>query len=191
MSQIRTFVAIPLSSQIRSHLEDVLRSLRSLSCDVKWVRPEAIHLTLKFLGYVEETVIADIARAVQGKVEPLRPWSVRVRTMGTFPSLRNPRVVWIGLDDPSGQILQVQEQIEEGICRLGFARETRAFTPHLTLGRVRSARGKQDLVSYLIDTREIDLGSFEVNRIVLYRSDLRPAGAVYTELREFILKSGT
>lgn len=185
MSQIRAFIAIPLSAQIIARLEDVQRKLRALPADVKWVRTESIHLTLKFLGNIEEDMVERISHAVQRGVQGFKPWSVGIRTLGTFPTMRDPRVVWVGLQDSTGQLVMMQERVEHELYQLGFERESRPFTPHLTLGRVRSPRGKQDLVCSLIDERETDLGVFEVHRVVLFKSDLQRSGAVYTELREF------
>ena len=105
--------------------------------------------------------------------------------MGAFPSLKSPRVVWIGIEDQGGQLVRLQNQIEKEMANLGFEEEKRAFSPHLTLGRVRSPRGKDELVKYLLDERERVFGEINVDRVILFKSELKPTGAVYTVLKEF------
>ena len=187
METIRAFVAIPLNAAIISCLEKVYRELKSLPVDVKWVRPESIHLTLKFLGDVAMERTEVIGQALERALHGFNPWMVEVRRLGTFPAMRNPRVVWVGMDDATGQIITLQERVEEELAAVGFEKEQRKFSPHLTLGRVRSPRGKTELVNYLIDERERELGELQVRRVVLFKSELKPTGAVYTELREFPL----
>ena len=185
MSKIRTFVAIPLKQDIISRIEKVHEELRSIPADVKWVRPKSIHLTLKFLGNIDEGEIDDIAQAIQNGVRTFQFWPVYIKNLGAFPSLRNPRVVWIGIEDKSSKIITLQNQIEKELSKLGFEQEKRRFSPHLTLGRVKSPRGKRDLIHYLVDERERTFGELGVDRVVLFRSDLKPSGAIYTVLREF------
>jgi 2'-5' RNA ligase len=185
MSKIRTFVAIPLNQDIISRIEKIHEELRSIPADVKWVRPKSIHLTLKFLGNIDEGGIDSIAQAIQNGVRTFQSWPVYIKNVGAFPSLRNPRVVWIGIEDKSGKIITLQNQIEKELSRLGFEKEKRRFSPHLTLGRVKSPRGKRDLILYLSDEREREFGETQIDRVVLFRSDLKPSGAVYTVLREF------
>jgi len=187
MSTIRSFIAIPLNAEILSRIEKTQKELRTLPADVKWVNPTSIHLTLKFLGNVEEGNVEDIARGIQNMVKGVKPWSAVVRNMGAFPSLKNPRVVWIGIEDQGGQLVRLQNQIEQQMSKLGFEEEKRAFSPHLTLGRVRSPKGKHELVNYLLDERERVFGEINVDRVILFKSELRPSGAVYMPLRELSL----
>jgi len=187
VSTIRSFIAIPLNAEIIFHLEKAQKELRALPTDVKWVNPTSIHLTLKFLGNVEEGNVEDIARGIQNGVKGVKTWSTAVRNMGAFPFLKNPRVVWIGIEDQSGQLVRLQNQIEQEMSKLGFAEEKRTFSPHLTLGRVRSSRGKDELVKYLLDERERVFGEINVDRVILFKSELKPTGAIYTVLKEFTL----
>ena len=108
--------------------------------------------------------------------------------MGAFPSLRSPRVVWVGLDDQGGRLVTLQNQIEKEMSKLGFEEEKRAFSPHLTLGRIRSPRGKEELVKYLLDERERVFGEINIDRVILFKSELKPTGAVYSVLKECILR---
>ncbi len=157
-----------------------------MPADVRWVNPASIHLTLKFLGNIEEGKVEEIAQGIQGGIRGVKSWSAAIRNMGAFPSLRNPRVVWIGIEDQGGQLVRLQNEIEKEMSKLGFEKEKRAFSPHLTLGRVRSPRGKDELAKYLLDKRERAFGEIRVDRIILFKSELRPSGAVYTALRELV-----
>jgi 2'-5' RNA ligase len=185
MGTIRSFIAIPLETGVVSRIEQTYKELKSLPADVKWVHPNAIHLTLKFLGNVEEKAVESISRGTQEGIKGFASWTVDVKNVGTFPSLRNPRVVWIGIEDTGGHLVALQNRIEEEMAKLGFEREERKFSPHLTLGRVRSPRGKTELIQYLADERERRFGEMKVDRVVLFKSELRSSGAIYTALGEF------
>ena len=185
MSTIRSFIAIPLGAELISRIEKIQRELKTLPADVKWVNPKSIHFTLKFLGNVEEGNIEKIAQGIQNGMRGFKPWPGAVKNMGAFPSLKSPRVVWIGIEDQGGQLVRLQNQIEKEMANLGFEEEKRAFSPHLTLGRVRSPRGKDELVKYLLDERERVFGEINVDRVILFKSELKPTGAVYTVLKEF------
>ncbi len=187
MQSFRTFVALPLDATIHARLESLHRKLKSLPADVKWVRPDSIHLTLKFLGNVAEPRICPVSQAIERGIRGFKPWTATVRKIGMFPTMRNPRIVWVGLDDSTNQLLTMQQRIESELAMLGFEKEKRAFTPHLTLGRVRSPRGKKELVTFLIDERESEFGNLPIQRVLLFKSDLTPSGAVYTALQEFLL----
>jgi RNA 2',3'-cyclic 3'-phosphodiesterase len=188
MSTIRSFIAIPLNPEIISRIEKTQKELKTLPADVKWVNPQSIHLTLKFLGNIEEGNIETIAQGIQNGMRGFKPWSAAVKNMGAFPSLRSPRVVWVGLDDQGGRLVTLQNHIEKEMSRLGFEEEARKFSPHLTLGRVRSPKGKNELVKYLLDERERVFGEIKVDRVILFKSELKPTGAVYTVLKEFTLR---
>jgi len=185
MNTIRSFIAIPLNAEIISRIEKTQKELKTLPAEVKWVNPRSIHLTLKFLGNVEEGDIENIAQGIQNGIKGFKPWSAAIKNVGAFPSLKSPRVVWVGIEDQGSQLVRLQNQIEKEMANLGFEEEKRAFSPHLTLGRIRSPRGKDELVKYLLDERERVFGEINVDRVILFKSELKPTGAVYTVLKEF------
>ncbi len=188
MEPIRSFLAIEIPEVLREKLREFLRELKSTGADVKWVRPEGIHLTLKFLGAVEREALETISFALRPAVERFAPFELKAQGAGCFPSLRNPRVVWTGLIEEEDAVCRLQREIETITAGLGFPFEDRPFKPHLTLGRVRSPKGKIPLTQMIEGNSHLDLGSFRVERVVLFRSVLRPEGAVYTKLQEFYLK---
>jgi len=181
---IRSFLAIALPETIHKRIDEVQRDLKSSHADVRWVNPEKIHLTLKFFGNIEEAAIEPIAKVVEGPARAVSPFSLRVKGIGTFPHWKNPRVIWMGLIDEGGVVIPLQKQVETGLQRIGFEPEGRAFQPHLTLGRVNSPRGKEALIRAMEGYREEEFGEFEVSKIVLFKSDLKPTGPIYTPLRE-------
>jgi 2'-5' RNA ligase len=181
---IRSFLAIELPKMIHKKIEEVQGDLKSSHADVRWVSPEKIHLTLKFFGNVEEARIEPITRAIEGSIRNARIFSLRAKGIGAFPHWKNPRVIWMGLIDGKGILVPLQKQLETELGGIGFEPEGRAFQPHLTLGRVNSSRGKEELIRRMERYREEEFGEFDVERIVLFKSDLKPAGPIYTFLGE-------
>jgi len=195
MREIRTFIAIELPRPIKAGLTELQDRLRAQAPPraVRWVRPEGIHLTLKFLGRTPEGQIEDIVRALSSACAPFPPFACTVEGLGCFPNLHRPRVIWVGVQEPTGALSGLQRAIEEACAGLGFRRERRPFHPHLTLGRLqdRVSREERAVVSELIRrTEAASLGTMIARGVSLIRSDLRPGGAVYTTLREVELKEG-
>ena len=187
---IRSFLAIALPETIHKRIETVQGDLKSSHADVRWVNPGKIHLTLKFFGNIEEEAIERIVKAVEGPCHAVSPFSLRAKGIGTFPHWKNPRVIWVGLIDGGDILIPLQKQVEMEMQRIGFEPEGRAFQPHLTLGRVNSARGKEALVQAMERYREEEFGEFEVPKVVLFKSDLKPTGPIYTPFREVGLGIG-
>lgn len=152
---------------------------------VRWVRPEGIHLTLKFLGDVPLNTIDQISATLKRICIDHVPFKVRVSEFGCFPNFRRPRILWIGVQDLSTRLSDLHGEIETGLSKLGFEREARHFHPHLTIGRVKRVRDHvefQRLATALEDVKIGDIGQLHVNDVSLIKSDLKPAGAVYSRL---------
>ena len=193
MEKIRTFIAIELSESIKDDLTKLQERFKGEAPrgSVRWVRSEGIHLTLKFLGDVPADQIGEISRALQRSCQGFAPFSLLCGGLGCFPNLKRPRVVWVGIQEETGTLAQLQKAIEENVASLGYPTEKRKFSPHLTLGRVqrRVSSGDQRRLGELVGASEIGiLGRMEVQSVNLMRSDLRPSGAVYTRLAEVELK---
>jgi 2'-5' RNA ligase len=179
-ARIRSFIAVDLASPVRAALRQLLAELSQVKCAVRWVRGEALHVTLKFLGAVEparlELARATLATAVSGR-SALR---VRACGLGVFPSWRRPRVLWVGLEGEGLPELAVC--VEAAMCQVGFEPEGRAFTPHITLGRVNGHRGWSRVEEYVHAHLSDEFGSSIVECVTIYRSVLHPDGAEYTPL---------
>jgi 2'-5' RNA ligase len=186
MSVIRAFIAIDLSPEIHQKLEEVSEKYKSqlAKVPVRWVPVTNIHLTLKFLGDVSLSNIEILTDMIQTEVSIHHQFELTVGGAGAFPNSRQPRVLWIGIQAPQ-ELLVIQKGIEAATTRLGYAREDRAFSPHLTLGRVSRNATSQDVkdISHTLEKTRIGfLGATCVEQIHLYRSDLNPKGAVYTKI---------
>ncbi len=185
---MRLFIAIELTDEIRAALAAVQRELRRAQADVTWTKPDHQHLTLKFLGEVEAQLVPAITQACQQAVSAIHPFSVSLKDTGAFPHLKQPRVLWIGLERGLAELRELHARLDEHLAPLGFEKDARAFKPHLTLGRVKSMKNVSALVSRLTATRLPTL-AFSVGEIVLMHSQLHPAGSIYTPLARVALPS--
>ena len=186
MSVIRAFIAIDLSPEIRRNLDGVSSALKEQlnRAPVRWVAAEGIHLTLKFLGDVSLSNLDVLKKILEGEVSRHSRFEISVGKIGAFPSTHRPRVIWVGVEGPA-ELFAVQRGIETETSRLGYAREERPFSPHLTLGRVSRNASPAEIraIGEAIDINPAGfLGALRVEGVNLYRSDLRPSGAVYTRL---------
>lgn len=190
---MRLFIAIELTSALQEKLTAVTRPWIAVLPEgsVRWVRPEGRHLTLKFLGEVPEERVGEIQAALLSAVDPIPGFPLHVGGFGTFPNLRHPRVLWVGVEDPTGDLARVQAVVEGAMVELGFDPERRAFHPHITLGRVgRRVRGQglKSLASQLGEVQIDSVGEMKVGQIYLIRSELKPTGAEYTRILAAPLK---
>jgi 2'-5' RNA ligase len=192
MSVIRSFVAVDLGQTVKSRLAEIQRQLKASvpSGSVRWVQPDSVHLTLKFLGDVPAERIDEIADALRQACEPLAPALFAVAGAGCFPDLRRPNVVWVGVDDPARRLAALQQAVERALNPLGFPPENRPFNPHLTLGRTQRSAPGADLraVGERVGALKVGaLGRVDVHEIILMRSDLLPGGARYAPLARISL----
>jgi 2'-5' RNA ligase len=183
---LRSFIAIELPETIKKALAEFQQELEKCGADVRWARPENVHLTLKFLGNIEEDKADIIAEKIKGTCKGHSGFKIGILGTGVFPDKRSPRVLWAGID-LNDDIMTLQKGIEEVMASLGFERENRRFSPHLTLGRFRSSRGKQAVLDKMDSYRENIFGIMDVDSVLLMRSDLDPGGAKHTEIAKAYL----
>ena len=192
MEQIRSFIAIELPGDIKQALAELQASLRTEQhLSVKWVDPGGIHLTLKFLGSITANRTGDIIGTIEEAARDTAPFSLEVKGLGVFPNFKRVRVVWVGMGGDIATLKRLQQRIESGLVPLGFARESRPFTPHLTLARVRErvSPGEQQNFGQVIANASFETAyHFTVNRINLMRSQLTTAGAIYSHIGAVNLK---
>ena len=179
---MRTFIAIELDEGIRSRLADAAERLRGAGCKVRWVKPDRMHLTLKFLGEIDPSALDAVALAMATAAEGGAPFRIQVAGLGAFPPRGAPRVVWAGVRDAAGALAEVHKRLDEALGVWGFERETRAFRPHLTLGRVKERRGSERLRAVLEEQAGAEFGVQGVRELVCFRSELSPHGPTYTPL---------
>lgn len=179
--RFRGFIAADIEPEDR--LKEVLAELRRSGADLKVVRPELLHVTLKFLGDTDEGLVDEIASAVEDSVAGIGPFDVRLVGMGAFPSLSNIRVVWVGMED-SGKLSTIAQRLDESLGALGFKKDKRGFRPHLTVARARSS-SRMGAVQAIIGERAAStLGTHRVGSIRLKKSVLGPHGPTYSDVRE-------
>jgi len=199
---VRAFIAVQLSDNLRRQIGSVQAELKrevfgsgrgGKAVKIGWTQPEDIHLTLKFLGDIQETQV-DALRAVLSKAAAsARPFTLEASGLGAFPNPRAPRVIWLGLhgsNDDMGELRRLQAAVEDGAAALGFAKEARAFTPHLTLARIRDRVEAGALEPIFNAQPDRVVGGFTVSSVELIKSELRPSGAVYTTLVEVPFGAG-
>ena len=180
---MRTFIAVELDEAIRERLAAAQERLRGAGPKVKWVRPERMHLTLKFLGEIDPETVDAVADAMVAAVEGVAPFEFAVAGIGAFPPRGAPRVVWAGVDDAAGGLTRLHKGLERELRKLGFPREKRAFRPHLTLGRVKERRGSERLRAQMAADAGAAFGLQRVEELVLFESVLSPQGPTYTAQR--------
>lgn len=192
MEQLRSFIAIELPDELKLALarwQDQLKSGKPTP--VKWVDPYAIHLTLKFLGNIGSDMVGRITTVLEEAVRGIPPFRLEAGGLGAFPSLKRVQVVWVGVAGEVGRLSQLQQRLESGLAPLGFMAETRPFTPHLTLARLRdrATPDERQNLGQLIAGTSFDAGyAIDVGSIHLMRSHLTPQGAVYSRTSSVMLK---
>ncbi len=184
---VRTFIAVPLSDEIRRALGRVAEEGREAGGDVKWVEPALIHLTLRFLGDVAEDRLPAVQDALRAAAGAAAPFDLRVAGVGAFPDLRRPRVIWAGGEEKGGVLRGLAAAVEAACVRLGFGPSDHPFSPHLTLGRVKSLKGIDNLRPVLERHAGDDFGTERVASFHLMKSVLRPEGPEYSSLMELPL----
>lgn len=179
---MRTFIAIEIPEEVKLQIVEVQRGLKSSNVDASWPRPEGIHLTLKFLGEVPESKIPEIMSGLRTTAQGTGALRLEVAGIGTFPNTKTARVVWVGLSGDIEKLSGLQDSVEKAMTGIGFERENRKFTPHLTLGRIKYIRSRDAWLKALDGIKDIKLSGFDVSSVSLMKSELKPSGAVYTEV---------
>ncbi len=182
---IRSFLAFELAPEIRQIVSRVLSEAAKATLDVRWVRAAGVHLTVIFLGSVREDNLTAIEDAAQRVCLNYRPFDVSLRGMGCFPSERNPKVVWLGLDGDTERMSRFRDALQQELEPFGIEQEKRPFRPHLTLGRMRKGQGggRGELSALLRIYEDLTSAHWPLTELVLFKSDLQPSGAVYTRLK--------
>ena len=180
---MRAFIAIDLPESIQAALGRQQAVFRATCPEAGWTRPEGVHLTLKFLGEISDDQVRQVKEAL-ARLTPLEKFSIEVKGFGFFPDPRRPRVFWVGLEAPPA-LGELAGRVEGCMERLGFPREDRPFTPHLTLARFKVPRPQPALQALLERQKEVTMGRFEVSEFFLFESKLSPHGAEYRKVARY------
>jgi len=186
MEQIRSFIAIELPPEVKAGLDSLEERLKAGQHPfVKWVDPEGIHLTLKFLGNIAPTTVPDIIEAITRIAQPIPPFHLQIGGLGAFPGWQRPQVVWVGVGGEVQKLATLQRGMEAALAPLGFPPEPRSFSPHLTLGRLRERASPGDRRRFAQWAQSVKFEAslpFEVDALRLMKSQLTPSGAIYSQL---------
>jgi 2'-5' RNA ligase len=192
MEEIRSFIAMELPPEIKSTLARLQNQLKSSSrAPVKWVDPDSIHLTLKFLGNIDTELIDKITVALEEACRGVHPFSLEISGLGVFPNERRVRVVWVGLAGETEKLGQLQKRVDDSLAPMGFRAEARPFTAHLTMARVReqATPDERQTLGRLVSGAAMESGgSLNVNAVHLMRSQLTREGPIYTRISSVALK---
>jgi 2'-5' RNA ligase len=178
----RAFIAIDLPANIRSSLAEAQEMLKSFGFRAKWVRPQNIHLTLKFLGNIDRGHIHEIIAAMTLTADDFSGLSLFAKEIGVFPNIRRPRVIWAGLNGQLEILKNLQQTLDGHLAGAGFPKETRAFKGHLTLGRLKGKIASDRMKTAIDRLKGFESEAFEISEVILFKSELRPTGAVYTKI---------
>jgi 2'-5' RNA ligase len=187
MVKIRTFVAVRLPETTRELLAGIAKQLADSEADVKWVLAGNFHITLKFLGDVDVDRLDDVYEAGNVAIERTSPFEIVLSGVGAFPKPSRPNIIWVGISSGSTQLLGMAQRMEDSFEHIGFPKEDRPFSPHITIGRTRSSRAVDRLVETIERLRDQHVDSFNAESVVVYKSELRSAGPIYTALKEYPL----
>ena len=190
--QIRSFIAIELPSDIRSKLDELQKELKQNKLQqIKWANPSGIHLTLKFLGNIDAGDIDKITGAIRESCRGYKKFTLELAELGVFPNYKRPRVIWLGVGGQMDILLKLQRQIDDKLELIGFPREKRPFSPHITLGRVRDSitSNEQEQYGGVIQNKKYnERHIISVSSVNLMRSQLQPTGAIYSEISSIKLE---
>ena len=189
---VRTFLAIDLPNEVKDHLLKLQNSLKQAKADVRWVKKDLMHLTMRFLGDVAPDMIPRIGEAANIATNGLETFELKTSNLGVFPNLRRPKVIWVGLAGKVDILNLLKERLDNNLLQIGFQKEDRPFSPHLTLGRIKSGKNIYKLSQMIIEQDKLFINqkiiSFKVKELLVYKSVLSPSGPSYTILSRHSLR---
>lgn len=188
---MRTFIAIELSREIKEYLSRLQEKLKLAQADVKWVVPENIHLTLKFLDEIDDKTKDNVTRIMEDISKDKSPFYLNIASIGAFPRIESPRIIWVGIDKGDAEVKAIAKELEEKLSGIGIPAEDRPFSSHITIGRMRSSKNRQNLAKIMesLKTKLVEvITELRVEKITLFKSTLTPRGPIYEVLKEAPLK---
>jgi len=181
MENIRAFVAIDTPQEIKMELDELISNLRESAPDIRWVKAANLHLTLRFLGDIPKNSVGDLAAEIAKNVSNFGPFEISLMGIGGFPNLKKARVIWVGGGEGSERLYELAPLVEKSCRDCGFGATDKPFSSHLTIGRVKFPKGHEGLIS-LVESIQFESSDFPVEEVVIFKSDLFPAGPKYTRL---------
>lgn len=183
---MRTFIAVEIPEQLKPQVIAAQKKIAATGVDIKLVEPANMHYILKFIGEIDQATVEKVKNALVGISFPA--FDIHITGIGAFPSRKYIRVVWLGCREGTQELTALAATVEEKLAEIGIPKERRPFTPHLTLGRVASAKAKEALAKVLEELENIDIGTAHIDKFVFFQSQLSPKGPTYTPLLTVNLK---
>ncbi len=187
MNTIRTFIAIDTPEEFKPEIKAIQRQLIATHADVKWEHEEKFHITLKFLGDVREVILPGLLSHLESTLQDYSGFPLTYKGLGCFPNKRFPKIIWVGAENETGTLSEIQMTIEDELISFGFKREKNTFTPHITIGRIRTEWGTQDLISTM-ETLTLKPRTFHIHEIQVVKSVLKQTGSEYKVLQTIPLQ---
>ena len=181
---IRTFLCIPVSSEVKSKKNMLYSTLEDSPAQINWVKNTNLHLTIKFIGHTPESSFTDIIKEIKSVTEICKPFSLKIKGTGCFPIKERPRVLWLGIEGNMSPLLLLVSQIENKLEKIGFSKEQNEFFPHITLARIKYPQKHTPNIDQFLQS-SYDPIDFSLNRLQFFASELLPSGSIYTLLQSF------
>ncbi len=188
MGQVRTFIAVELPDHLKRQVDKLVVSLKPLAGGVRWVKAANLHFTLRFLGNIESDSVPALAEQLRKNLENTKPFSICLSGLGCFPNMRRPRVIWLGTGGDEENFKTLANEVESACRRCGYDKADKTFSPHLTIGRIKFPKGLEVLTENL-QKIQFKSDEFNINQVVIFKSDLSPRGPTYTPMAKVVLES--
>ncbi len=185
MEKIRSFLGIDIDDPLKDKIIEVQETLKEADAHVKFVEPENLHFTIKFFGEITPRMIKKLSNVIKDKIESYSPFKLYIKGIGVFPNRRYMRVLWLGVENPE-KFSKLQKALDEEFSKMKFKKE-KSYIPHLTIGRVKGGKNKNMLIKKLEELEDVEIGSTNVKELKIKKSELKPSGPVYTDLKVFKL----
>lgn len=185
MSELRAFLAIDVDEDLKAKMYKIVKQFKQIDANIKYVELENLHLTLKFFGDIDTEGIDLLSSKIEQVVSNFDAFTIKIKGCGAFPNANRIKVIWLGLDDDE-TIRQLHDELDKQFVKLGFDKD-RKFSSHLTIGRMKSAKGKDKVKSTIEEFKDVEIGEMSVDKIILKKSTLTPSGPIYEDLEIFEL----
>lgn len=185
MSQIRAFLAIDIDDDLKPKINKIIRELKGIDTRIKYVELINMHLTLKFFGEIDTEGLELLEDTIQNVVSDFKPFNIKIKGTGSFPNKNHIKVIWVGIEEDE-LIKDLHDKLDKEFTRLGFDKDKK-FSTHLTIGRMKSAKNKNQVKGVLEEFNDFDIGEMNVDKITLKKSTLTPSGPVYEDIKIFEL----
>lgn len=180
MTQFRGFIAIEI--QKTKEIVELFNQLKNIDINAKIVEPDNLHITLKFLGDTDEEKVDQIKDSIYDSIKDVKPFNIKLKNLGVFPNINYIKVLWIGIEHGE-QLSVIAKNIDERLNKIGFKKEKRSFSPHLTIGRIKNAKNKEKLIEIIDKYQGFEFKEEKIQKIFLKKSQLTPQGPIYTDLK--------